>query len=332
MRVSWKSAVLISCIALIAASAVTWHVSRTKDDDQKLAQEATACRVSAERGDAEAQAKLGYILSHGQGVPQDYAEAVRWYSKAADQGNARGEDGLAFMYLQGHGVTQDRAEARNWYRKAADQGYAKSQYNLGNMYFYGEGMQQDRAEADRWYHKASDQGNENAQRALGLRGTGLSIKGTIGLLAMFLGCLWALKDSLLPKLSLRNRQQRAFTLAGVFGLVYVGLSLYQDFGILQSVLAVNAFDFSKNFVVGISIAMLISVFGPKSAKAVMGISGILFVGITVLVIADQYLRRFAETIYGICSLGGLLLGISISLAVFLWLRTMKSAEGEQVAG
>lgn len=329
MRVSWKSAVLISCIALIAAAVVTWQVSRTKDDEQKLAQEATACRVSAEQGDAEAQAKLGYIFFHGQGVPQDYAEAIRWYSKAADQGNARGEDGLAFMYLQGHGVTQDRAEARNWYRKAADQGYAKSQYNLGNMYFYGEGMPQNRAEADRWYQKAADQGDAYARRALGLKGPGLNIWSIISLSAMFLGCLWALKDSLLPKPSLRNRRRRALTLAGVFGLVYVGLSLYRDFGVLQSVLAVNAFNFSKNLMVGITIAMLISVFGPKSAKAVMGISGVLFVGITVLVIAHQDLRRFAETIYGICSLGGLLLGISISLAVFLWLRTMKS---EHAAG
>ena len=43
-------------------------------------------RPLAEQGDAAAQAALGVIYHYGQGVPQDYAEAVRWYRKAAAQG------------------------------------------------------------------------------------------------------------------------------------------------------------------------------------------------------------------------------------------------------
>jgi TPR repeat protein len=30
-------------------------------------------------------------------VPNDYAEAMRWYRKAADQGNARAKDALAAL-------------------------------------------------------------------------------------------------------------------------------------------------------------------------------------------------------------------------------------------
>jgi TPR repeat protein len=44
------------------------------------------------------------MYAEGQGVPQDHAEAARWYRKAADQGNALAQFGLGLMYDQGHGV------------------------------------------------------------------------------------------------------------------------------------------------------------------------------------------------------------------------------------
>ena len=39
-------------------------------------------RVLAEQGDATAQFDLGLMYKIGQGVPQDYAEAVNWYQPA----------------------------------------------------------------------------------------------------------------------------------------------------------------------------------------------------------------------------------------------------------
>jgi hypothetical protein len=362
MRVPWKIAVPISCIALISGAAVTWQVFRVRANRLKLAQDATVCRLRAEHGDAKAEASLGNMYSHGQGIPQDYAEALRWYRKAADHGDANGQDGLASMYShgqgvpqdyaealrwyrkaadqgdakaenaialvysQGQGVPQDYAEALRWYRKAADQGYPKSQYNLGNMYYYGRGVPQDRAEAERWYHKAADQGNEYAQRALGLKGSGLSNRGAITLSAMFLGCLWVLKDSLLPQRSLRHRQPRALTMAGVCGVAYIGLSLYWDFGVFQSVLAVNAFYFFKNLVAGITIAMLISLLGPKSVKVILGISAILLVGNYLIVISHHELTRFATTIRGFSSVNGLLIGMAVPLAIFTVVRNDKKSQ------
>jgi TPR repeat protein len=47
-------------------------------------------RVDANAGDADAQVHLGIAYALGQGVPQDYVEAVSWYRKAADQGNVIG--------------------------------------------------------------------------------------------------------------------------------------------------------------------------------------------------------------------------------------------------
>jgi hypothetical protein len=332
MRVPWKIAVPISCIALISGAAVAWQVLRVRANGLKLAQDATVCRVRAEQGDAKAEANLANMYSHGQGVPQDYAEAVRWYRKAADQGDPQGQDGLAFMYFRGQGVPQDYAEAVHWYRKAADQGYARSQYNLGNMYYYGQGLPQDRADAGRWYHKAADQGDEYAQRALGLKGPGLSSLGAITLSAMFLGCLWALKDFLSPQPSLRHRQQRALTLAGLCGVGYIGLSLYGAFGIFPSVLTVNAFHFVKNLVAGIAMATLICMLRPKSVKVVLGISGVLLIGTDLIVIWRHALTRFITTIRGFSSVNGLLIGMAVPFAIFLWRENIKRARDKQAAG
>lgn len=40
----------------------------------------------AKQGDAEAQNELGFAYETGDGVNQDYAEALKWYQTAAEQG------------------------------------------------------------------------------------------------------------------------------------------------------------------------------------------------------------------------------------------------------
>ena len=76
----------------------------------------------AEQGDAEAQSALGIMYDLGEGVPEDDAEAVKWYRKAAEQGNADAQCNLGIMYDLGEGVPEDDAEAAKWFRKAAEQG------------------------------------------------------------------------------------------------------------------------------------------------------------------------------------------------------------------
>jgi hypothetical protein len=289
-------------------------------------------RKAADQGYTKAQYDLGNMYYHGRGMPQNYAEALRWYRKAADQGDAKAENAIALVYSQGLGVPQDYAEALRWYSKASDQGYAQAQYNLGNMYYYGRGVPQDRAGAERLYHKAADQGDEYAQRAVGLKGQGLSSLGTITLSAMFLGCLWALKDFLSPQSRLRHRQQRALTVAGLCGLGYIGLSLYGAFGSFPSVLTVNAFHFVKNLTAGVIIAMGISMFGPRSAKVVLSTSGIILILIDLIVIWRHELARFVTTIRGFSSVNGLLIGMAVPLAIFLWRENIKRPRDKQAAG
>jgi hypothetical protein len=89
------------------------------------------------------------------GVPQDYAEAARWYRKAADQGNAHGQNYLGELYINGLGVPQDYAEAARWFRKAADQGLALAQHNLGRMYDESKGVWQPKQKLETQIPRAS---------------------------------------------------------------------------------------------------------------------------------------------------------------------------------
>ena len=122
---------------------------------------------SCSQGQAEAQHNLGGMYNQGQGVPQNFKEALVWYRKAADQGDADAQFNLGAMYDQGQGVPQNFKEALLWYRKAADQGDAGAQCNLGAMYANGKGVPQNFREALVWHRKAADQGHAGAQFLLG---------------------------------------------------------------------------------------------------------------------------------------------------------------------
>ena len=59
------------------------------------------------------------MYANGSGVPQDAAEAVRWYRLAAEQGFARAQNNLGVMYTNGEGVPQDNVEAHMWLNLSA---------------------------------------------------------------------------------------------------------------------------------------------------------------------------------------------------------------------
>ena len=128
---------------------------------------ATALRLIrplADQGDAYAQYNLGLRYANGQGVPQNYEEARKWYRLAADQGNTRSQFRLGVLYADGHGVPQNDAEALKWYRRAADRGNALAQYNLGVRYANGQGVTQDYGRAHLWFNLSAARGNQEAVR------------------------------------------------------------------------------------------------------------------------------------------------------------------------
>jgi TPR repeat protein len=73
----------------------------------------------AKRGNAHAQAVLGFMYANGRGVPQSYDLAVDWYGRAAEQGDADGQYLLGLMYDKGFGVNMDVVMAHKWLNLAA---------------------------------------------------------------------------------------------------------------------------------------------------------------------------------------------------------------------
>jgi TPR repeat protein len=203
-------AILRSGFLVLAIMAMAVPASAGPYEDGKAAYErgdyAAALkywRPLAELGHAQAMFNLGVMYRDGRGVPQDYAEAKKWYRRAAEKarlpasagpyedgkaayergdyaaalkywrplaelGHARAMFNLGVMYRDGRGVPQDYAEAVKWLRKAAEQGHANAQNNLGIMYYYGRDVPKDYAEAVKWYRKAAEQGDASAQFRLGV--------------------------------------------------------------------------------------------------------------------------------------------------------------------
>jgi TPR repeat protein len=103
------------------------------------------------------------MYATGQGVPEDDAEAARWYRLAAEQGLAEAQAYLGVMYANGEGVPEDDTESVRWYRLAAEQGFAVAQSYVGAMYASGEGVPEDLVYARMWFNLSATQGNETAQ-------------------------------------------------------------------------------------------------------------------------------------------------------------------------
>ena len=73
----------------------------------------------AQRGNARAQAMLGFMYANGRGVPQSYDVAVDWYLQSAEHGDPTGQYLLGLMYDKGFGVTPDVILAHKWLNLAA---------------------------------------------------------------------------------------------------------------------------------------------------------------------------------------------------------------------
>lgn len=124
----------------------------------------------ANGGNSLAQFRLGMLYYHGQGVPEDEAQAIHWWRKAAAQGYTEAMFQLGSAYLFGSQTAKivpdpDR-EAATWYFQAASAGHAEAQYHLGLLFLAGKGVVDNHREAARWMKKAAAQGHAEAKKAL----------------------------------------------------------------------------------------------------------------------------------------------------------------------
>ncbi len=72
----------------------------------------------AEQGDVAMQLLVGSIYDYGQGVPQDDAEAVKWYEMAANRGSAKGQYQAGAVYARSAQI-KDPVQGYKWLTIAA---------------------------------------------------------------------------------------------------------------------------------------------------------------------------------------------------------------------
>ena len=148
-----------ACILLAAASCGRPGVKPVEEKrSPRQVHYAAELRERAEKGDADAQALLGFNYYKGNSVDKDYEQAHKWFLKAAGQGNSFARLGLGTMYSAGLGVERDDAAAAYWYGEAAEEGHVGCQYRLGVMYHEGRGVEQCRIQAYKWLYLASVRG------------------------------------------------------------------------------------------------------------------------------------------------------------------------------
>lgn len=107
---------------------------------------------------------LGQLYVFGQGVPQNYDEAMKLFRKAADRGYSGAQWSIGNLYLNGQGVTRDYVEGVKWFRLAAEQGDLQGQRRIGAAFYFGWGVPQDYIEGHMWLNLAAAQGDEEAKK------------------------------------------------------------------------------------------------------------------------------------------------------------------------
>lgn len=132
-------------------------VSAYKSGDYKTALQ--LFQEQAKDGDPLAQHNLGVMYQHGQGVPQNIQQSVKWYYEAANQGLAEAQYNLGVLYLTGSDLPRDFNKAKQLFSNAANKGFPAAQYNLGLIYAKGYGVRKDKVLAYQWFDLASMTGD-----------------------------------------------------------------------------------------------------------------------------------------------------------------------------
>ena len=139
----WHIALLVIVVFLTEISGA--YADMVFDFQMKLAQ----------KGNAEAQFKVGEMYETGRGVEQNLIEAKRWINKAAAQGNEAAGYKLLYYDLQNNGVTADNKEKLAELQTAAKNGNGYAQYYVGLMHSRGVGLRKSNSTALDWLGKAS---------------------------------------------------------------------------------------------------------------------------------------------------------------------------------
>ena len=132
----------------------------------------------ADAGDSIAQYEMALRYADGEGLPQNYRDAMAWFAKAAANGNDNAQWKLGLGYLKGIGVPHDERTAVVWFKRAANHGDIRAQSALSDLYLSGRGVPRDYVRAYTWASIATGlRGNDNGRlRVIRSRMTAVQIE------------------------------------------------------------------------------------------------------------------------------------------------------------
>jgi uncharacterized protein len=120
-------------------------------------------RRAAERGSADGQAVLAYILTSGPESMRNLEEAHAWYQRAAEAGCPQGALGYAQSLARSVKDEEGRRRVVENLRCAAQAGLAPATHLLGVMTEHGCGTERDPAAAAEFYRQAAAKDNRSGQ-------------------------------------------------------------------------------------------------------------------------------------------------------------------------
>lgn len=110
---------------------------------------------------------IAEMYEKGGDLPENRAEAARWWSAAAMRGDEDANVGMAFNILRAESAQRDDLnKARQACMKAAAHRNHRAEYCLGYLYQHGLGVTPNAKRARRWYELAADKGQPEATRTL----------------------------------------------------------------------------------------------------------------------------------------------------------------------
>ena len=104
----------------------------------------------ADENDPDVQLARGLLYAQGDGVTQDDAKAVAWFSKAAAQSHGQAQLFLGVMALSGRGAEQDLVSAYAWVHLSAENGSKEAVQLRGQLRQEMEPDQLEAAEKLAW--------------------------------------------------------------------------------------------------------------------------------------------------------------------------------------
>ncbi|XP_029939860.1 protein sel-1 homolog 3 isoform X2 [Salarias fasciatus] len=143
-----------------------------KEDLERMTQDEASdvfqyLKYEAERGNMEAQKRIGTMLQWGQnGIPKDLERAMKWLERSAMQmRDPTAMYDYSVLMIQGKGVKRNRTRGFRLLEKAAKMGSINALNGLG---WYHGTILNDHKNATKYFEKAASSGNVDAMFNLGL--------------------------------------------------------------------------------------------------------------------------------------------------------------------